>query len=246
MNTRNDRAIWLQGHGAQCRFPPKARLDPPRLILLGTPGIGRATHAEMLCSGLGICHLATGDIFRSARNRADGDLTPEMTEAVQFMQHGALVPDATVINLIRERRTCLNCPGGFLLDGFPRTIAQAVALDEMLEQEGLRVEAVLNYTLPFPALVQRIAGRRTCQECHAVFHVTEHPPRVADVCDHCGGILAQSENDLPEAATARLLANEHKIKPLVNYYLAHGLIRTISAEGPPERVYQRTLAILDL
>ena len=245
MNLRNDRATWIKGGPAQCSIPPKLRLQPPRLVLLGAPGIGKGTQAEYLCTGLEICHLATSDVLRAARCLADDERTPAMTEALQHMQHGEVVPDQTVLNLLNERLACLRCRGGFLLDGFPQTVAQARALENFLRDEQLHLDAVLNYSLPFEVVVKRLSARRTCQECRAVFHLEAHPPQTADVCDYCGGILAQHEDDLPEAVTARILAYEKATKPLIEFYVGRGLLRTISAEGSPERIYQRTLAILD-
>lgn len=245
MNTRNDRATWIKGCTAKCSIPPKMRLQPPRLILLGAPGVGKSLQAELLCSGLQICHLAMNDVLRTARFLPEEERTPAMAEALTFMKRGEPVPEATISNLIHERMVCLRCRGGFLLDGFPRTAPQAEDLDRFLDHESIRLDAVLNYTLPFNFIITRLCGKRTCQECHAVFHVESHPPQSADVCDYCGGILTQQEDDLPEAVEARLLDYEKAIKPLLKHYVNHGLLRTISAEGTPERVYARTLAILD-
>jgi adenylate kinase len=161
------------------------------------------------------------------------------------MKRGELVTDATVLNLIRERARCLNCRGGFLLDGFPRTVPQAEALNDLLEENQIRLEAVLNYTLPIATIVDRLSGRRTCADCKAVFHVTARPPRMAGLCDHCGGKLLQREDDRPEAVEVRMQAYENSTKPLIEFYADHGLVRTISAEGTPEQIYERTMAILD-
>jgi adenylate kinase len=245
MNTRNDRATWLKGSTAKCSLPPKPRSSPPRLVLLGSPGAGKGTQTDYLCAGLGVCHLSTGDVFRAAKCFPDGDQTRAMTIALTHMQHGEPVSDELVLDLMKERMACLRCQGGFLLDGFPRTVLQAVALDNLLEQEHVRLDAALNYTLPFRATIARLSGRRTCGECKAVFHVTERPPLVADVCDYCGGILVQREDDRPEAIEQRMIAYEQSAKPLIDYYLGHGILRTISADGTPARVFQRTLAILD-
>jgi adenylate kinase len=218
---------------------------PPRLILLGAPGVGKGTQAELLCAGLQICHLSTGDVFRAAKGQCGDAQTDAMKEALAYMKSGALVPDSTVLNLVRERKACLRCQGGFLLDGFPRTVPQAEALDKLLAEEDLRVDAVLNYALPLEVIVNRLSGRRTCQSCKAVFHVTSRPPKVPDVCDHCGGVLVQREDDLPEAVAQRMVAYEKSTKPLADYYLNHGLLRTISAAGTPEQIFERTLAILN-
>ncbi|MGC3961170.1 MAG: nucleoside monophosphate kinase [Verrucomicrobiota bacterium] len=245
MSPRNDRATWIQGDAASCSISPNPRLRPPRIVLLGAPGIGKGTQAELLCSGLGICHLATSEVFRAAQCLPDAAQTLGMKEAIECLKHGGHVSDSIVLQLIHERKKCLRCHGGFLLDGFPRTVPQARVLDEFLDQEEIRLDAVLNYTLPIQTIIQRLAQRRVCQECNAVFHLTAQPPKVADVCDYCGGVLMQREDDLPAAIHARMLAYEKGTKPLIDYYLQHGLIRTISAEGLPERIYERALAILD-
>jgi adenylate kinase len=245
MNDKNDRATWIKGGRAECSIPAKPRALPPRLVLLGAPGVGKGTQAELLCTGMGVCQLSTGDVFRASKCLPDGERSPAMTEAVGYMKRGDLVPDATVLNIVRERARCLHCRGGFLLDGFPRTVPQAMALDDLLEESRLRLEAVLNYTLPMDTIVDRLSGRRTCAGCKAVFHVTARPPRVADVCDHCGGQLIQREDDRPDAIQVRMAAYEKSTKPLIEYYADHSLLRTVSAEGTPEQIFERTLAILD-
>lgn len=245
MNEKNDRAAWIKAGSAQCSIPPKPRALSPRLILLGAPGVGKGTQAELLCAGLGVCQLSTGEVFRAAKGLCDSDRTPAINDALGYMKRGELVPDETVLNLVRERKRCLRCRGGFLLDGFPRTVPQAEALDDLLVHENIRLEAVLNYSLPIGTIVNRLGGRRTCSACKAVFHVSMRPPRVADVCDHCGGRLLQREDDRPEAVRVRMAAYEKNTKPLIDYYAEHGLVRTISAEGTPEQIYERTLATLD-
>jgi adenylate kinase len=245
MSEMNDRASWLKGGQAQCSIPPKPRTQPPRLVLLGAPGVGKGTQAELLCAGMGVCQLSTGDIFRASICLPDGERSPAMSEALDYMKRGELVPDSTVLNLIRERVRCLKCRGGFLLDGFPRTVPQAEALYDLLEENRVHLEAVLNYTLPFSTIVGRLSGRRTCASCKSVFHVTGRAPRVVDVCDHCGGKLIQREDDRPEAVEVRMSAYETSTRPLIDYYAGHGLLRTISAEGTPEQIYERTMAILD-
>jgi len=245
MSEKNDRASWLKGPQARCSIPPKPRTQPPRLVLLGAPGVGKGTQAELLCSGFGVCQLSTGDIFRASKCLCEAERSPAMNEALGYMKRGDLVPDSTVLNLIRERTRCLNCRGGFLLDGFPRTVPQAEALNELLEENRIRLEAVLNYTLPFDTIVDRLSGRRTCPNCKSVFHISARAPKVADVCDHCGGTLVQREDDRPEAVEVRMLAYETSTKPLIDFYAGHGLLRTISAAGTPEQIYERTMAILD-
>ena len=244
MNERNDRAAWIKAGHANCSVPAKPRAQPVRLILLGMPGVGKGTQAELLCAGLGVCQLSTGDVLRAARCSCEAERTPAINDALEYMKRGDLVPDATVLDLIRERTRCLECRGGFLLDGFPRTVPQAGALDAMLSHFEIRVDAVLNYSLPVDTIVSRLGGRRTCPGCKAVFHVCARPPRVADVCDHCGGGLVQREDDRPEAVRVRMAAYENGTKPLIDYYAERGLLHTISAEGTPAQIYERTLTAL--
>ncbi len=244
MNGRNDRAAWLKAGEARCSLPPLPRDRPPRLVLLGAPGVGKGTQAELLCAGLGVCQLSTGDVFRAAQGACESERTPAIRDAVEYMRRGELVPDATVLNLIRERGHCLRCHGGILLDGFPRTAPQAEALDEMLNRENLQLDAVLNYTLPIETIVDRLGGRRTCSSCKAVFHLAARPPKTPGVCDHCQGKLVQREDDRPEAIRVRMDAYDHSTKPLIEYYSRRGLLQTILAEGTPELIYERTLSVL--
>jgi adenylate kinase len=245
MSTKNDRASWIKGGTACCAVPPKGTGTPHRFVLLGAPGVGKGTQAELLCERLGTCQLSTGDIFRAAKSLAPGERSPALEAALDFMRRGDLVPDTTVLDLVRERVKCLRCEGGFLLDGFPRTVAQAEALDELLKQEKIKLDAVLSYDLPIEQVVSRLSGRRTCAGCKAVFHVTTRPPRVADVCDHCGGKLVQREDDRPEAVRLRMEVYEKSTKPLADYYRQRNLLVTISADGTPDAIYQRTLAALN-
>jgi len=242
---KNDRAAWLKAGNAQCSIPPRIQTSPRRLILLGAPGVGKGTQAELLCVGLGVCQLSTGDVFRAAKCICASERTPALNDALESMQGGELVSDETVLNLIRERIRCLKCGGGFLLDGFPRTVPQAETLDGLLIHESISLDAVLNYSLPLTTIVSRIGGRRICSTCKAVFHLSSRAPRVTDVCDHCGGRLIQREDDRPEAVSVRMGAYEKSTKPLIDYYSRKGLVRTISAEGSPEVIYKRTLASLD-
>ena len=245
MSAKNDRASWIKSGTACCAVPPTAQDKARRLVLLGAPGVGKGTQAELLCERLGTCHLSTGDIFRAAKGLADGERSPAMDAALDYMRRGDLVPDKTVLDLIRERVHCLRCEGGFLLDGFPRTVAQAEALDALLKRESIKLDGVLNYDLPMEQIVTRLSGRRTCAGCKAVFHATTRPPRVQGVCDHCGGKLVQREDDRPEAVRLRMEVYEKSTKPLADYYRQRGLLLTISADGTPEVIYQRTLAALN-
>jgi len=236
-----DRVAWLKAGAAVCvPAPRKAAGKAWRIVLLGAPGIGKGTQAELLCERLGTCHLSTGDIFRNAKCLQESEQTPSMKDAVRFMRQGALVPDETVLGLIRDRLRCLRCEGGFLLDGFPRTVPQAEALEQILRDEKVNLSAVLNYELPIDRIVARISGRRTCSKYKAVYHVSTRPPKVADLCDHCGGELFQREDDRPESVEVRMKAYETSTRPLISFYQQRGLLVSISAEGSPEEIYQRT------
>lgn len=241
MSEKRDRAAWIKAGGAQCNLPSKRQEKPLRFVLLGAPGVGKGTQAELLCERLGTCHLSTGDVFRAARCLTPEERSPALNAALDYMQRGDLVPDSTVLDLVRERSRCLRCGGGILLDGFPRTVAQAEALSNLLEREQIKLTAVLNYDLALDKVVARLSGRRTCPGCKAVFHVTARPPKVAGVCDHCGGSLYQREDDRPEAIRNRMEVYQKSTKPLIDFYQQRGVLVTIEAEGTPEEIYERTL-----
>lgn len=240
----NDRASWFTGQAGACSSPPAVPPKAYRLVLLGAPGVGKGTQAELLHERLGACPLSTGDVFRAARNLSDGERTPAMEQALEHMRKGELVPDTIVLNIVRERVACLRCHGGFLLDGFPRTVAQAEALAELLRQEGVTLDAVIHYELPLDRLVARISGRQTCPACKAVFHTQGRPPRVPWTCDACGERLVQREDDRPESVRVRMDAYERSTAPLAAYYERQGLLAHVPAHGAPEDVFQRTLVAL--
>ena len=245
MSEKRDRAAWIKSNGARCNIPAQRPASPQRFVLLGAPGVGKGTQAELLCERLGTCHLSTGDVFRAARCLSPDERSPAMDAALHFMQRGDLVPDKIVLDLVRERTGCLRCGGGFLLDGFPRTVAQAEALGDLLAQKKLALTAVLNYELPLDKVVARLSGRRTCPGCKAVFHVSARPPKVAGVCDHCGGSLYQREDDRPDAIRTRMEVYQTSTKPLIDFYRQRGLLMTIEAEGSPAEIYERTLVALN-
>lgn len=241
---KNDRAAWLQGPGGHCSVEPGKSQQMWRLILLGAPGVGKGTQAELLHKRLNACHLSTGDVFRSAAGRPGCEISPAMTVALAHMRRGELVPDSTVWEMVKERSGCLRCQGGFVLDGFPRTLGQANSLKKLMEAENLALTAVVDYELPLAEIVSRLSGRRTCKNCKAVFHVTEQPPKSEGVCDHCEGPLFQREDDRPESVTVRMQVYERDTAPLIEFYKKEGLLLSIPATGSPEEICSRTLEAL--
>ena len=242
--TSNSRAKWLQGPAAECPPLGEPPAHPWRLILLGAPGVGKGTQADLLHQRLMACHLSTGDVFRAASRSACGQ-SPAMQAAQDFMRRGELVPDATVWQIVRERVDCLQCRGGFILDGFPRTLAQAEALGELFEAEKISLSAVVNYELPLVEIVARLSGRRTCPSCKGVFHVMHQPSKAEGICDHCGSRLQQREDDRPEAIAIRMEAYQRLTTPLVEFYSRLGLLVPVAASGSPQEICARTLSAFD-
>ena len=212
---------------------------------MGAPGVGKGTQADLLHQRLGACHLSTGDVFRAAGKVAECDQSPAMKEALGYMRQGALVPDSTVWEMVRERLRCLNCGGGFILDGFPRTLGQAESLKQLLDSEGITLSAVLSYELSASEIVARLGGRRTCEKCKAVYHVTERPPKVEGRCDRCEGKLFQREDDRPESIKVRLETYERSTAPLIEFYKKLGLLVQVEASGTPDEIFDRTVGAME-
>lgn len=240
-----DRASWLQGPEVACKTTASKPYRPWRLVLLGAPGVGKGTQAELLCKKLGACHLSTGDVFRYAKSNCSHTQSPAMEEALDYMKRGELVPDKTVIDMVAERAHCLNCAFGFLLDGYPRTVEQAEALTKALDDLGAPLDAVLSYELPIEQIVSRLSGRRTCTDCKNTYHVTGKPTKVEGVCDNCGGELIQREDDQPETIKVRMKAYEESTKPLLDYFKAQGKLIQIEANGSPEEIFERSVKIME-
>jgi adenylate kinase len=197
-----------------------------------------------LAEQLGACHLSTGDVFRAAIKGSGHNQSSVMEAALEHMRRGELVPDSTVWEMVRERSSCLlHC--GFILDGFPRTVMQAESLKTMMEQEQILLSAVVNYELPEEEIILRLSGRRTCDKCKAIFHLQQKPPKVAAICDHCGGTLYQRPDDRPDAITVRLEAYERCTAPLIRFYSNLGLLVSISAAGSPAEIFALTLTALE-
>lgn len=213
-------------------------------MLLGAPGVGKGTQADFITQKYKTCQLSTGDVFRAAKNATPEQLTAAMREAVEVMQQGQLVPDETVVEMVRERCDCLTCGYGFLLDGFPRTVEQAKALEDMLNELNVELDAVLDFQLPEEEVIRRLSGRRTCKGCQTTYHLVFNPPKEEGVCDRCGGELYQREDDRPDSIRTRLKMYHESTEPLSEYYREKGLLIEISAEGPPKQVFERTDAII--
>jgi adenylate kinase len=213
-----------------------------RLVIFGPPGAGKGTQAKLLSERLGVPHIATGDMLREAVKAGTrlGGL------AKKYMDEGRLVPDEVVIGMVEERLRQPDCSKGFILDGFPRTIEQAEALDSELEKLGLKLDAVLNLEVGDEEVVKRIALRRTCRSCGAVYHLIFNPPRREGVCDRCGGELYQRDDDREEVVRNRLKVYRQQTKPLLEFYRRRGLLRDVNGERSIEDVFKEILAALGL
>jgi len=244
MTTNSDQCACMKAGDAQGQGSAGGAARPWRLVLLGAPGVGKGTQAELLCKRLGPYHFSTGDIFRAAKSIDASQRSPALNAALEAMRRGELVSDEIVLAMVRERLDQLRCSSGFLLDGFPRTVAQADALETMLREENLKIDAVLSYELPIDTIVARLSGRRTCSQCKAVFHVQSRPPKADGVCDHCGGSLILREDDRPEAVRVRMETYERSTAPLAEFYRQRGLLKSVSAAGTPEEIFQRTVGVL--
>jgi adenylate kinase len=212
-----------------------------RIVLVGPPGAGKGTQAAFLAKNLGIPHISTGDLFRA--NISQG--TELGKQAKAYMDAGKLVPDEVTIGMAKDRMEQPDAANGFLLDGFPRNVSQAEALDEMLKTEGMKLDAVLDLEVPEDEVVKRIAGRRICRnDSSHVFHVTYKQPKTDGVCDVCGGELYQRDDDSEETVRTRLEVYHTQTEPIIDYYAAQGLVVTISALGKVEEVTGRAMEAL--
>lgn len=211
-----------------------------RLVFLGAPGVGKGTQAELLAAKFHRPKISTGDILREAvRNK-----TALGIQAKACMDQGKLVPDEVVIGIIREKLADPVCGDGFLLDGFPRTVAQAEELAKILDERGQRLDRVVNVLVPREQIITRLTGRRSCPKCQAVFHVDLAPPNRPGVCDKCGGDLVQRSDDKRETVEARLTVYEQQTAPLIAYYQLQGLLDNLDGVGLVEEVQQRLLRLL--
>ena len=211
-----------------------------RLLIMGAPGAGKGTQATMIKEKYNIPHISTGDMFRKAIE----EKTPIGLEAKLYIDKGNYVPDSTTIKLVKERLLKEDCKKGFILDGFPRTISQAVALDELLKELNIHLDAVLNISVSDDYLIERITGRRTCPNCGASYHITAFKPKVEGICDLCGASLVQREDDKEETLKTRLFNYYQKTEPVLNYYLNQGIVKTVDGVGSIEEIFSRAVQIL--
>ena len=211
------------------------------LILLGPPGAGKGTQAQMIVERYHIPQISTGDILRAAVK----EVTPLGKRAKVFMDQGQLVPDEVVIGIIDERLRAPDCNPGFILDGFPRTIVQAEALQPILIKVGKSVDHVINIEVNSEELVRRLTGRRTCQNCGAMFHLFSHPPKREGICDRCGGAIYQREDDKEETIRTRLKEYERQTAPLIEYYRRRNTLRSIQGVGGKDQIFEQIVRLLD-
>ncbi|MEE0776987.1 MAG: adenylate kinase [Bacillota bacterium] len=203
-----------------------------RVVLLGPPGAGKGTQAATMIERYHIAHISTGDLLRAAVKEG----TPLGVEAKGYMESGQLVPDALILGLVEERIQKEDCQEGFLLDGFPRTPAQADALGEMLKKLNLALDAVINIQVPLDKLMERLTGRRVCKACGATFHKVFNPSAKGELCDKCGAELFQRADDTEETVKARLDVYEQQTAPLISYYTEKGLLKDINGDQDIKKV----------
>ncbi|MDY0190627.1 MAG: adenylate kinase [Desulfuromonas sp.] len=211
-----------------------------KLILLGPPGAGKGTQAKMLIERYSVPQISTGDILRGAVKEG----SPMGVKAKAFMESGALVPDEVVVGIVEERLQKSDCENGFILDGFPRTLPQADALAATLAALGKDIDAVVSLEVDIEALVSRLAGRRTCEGCGAGYHVVYDKPAQDNVCDKCGSALIQREDDKEATIRNRMAVYNEQTAPLVEYYRAAGLLKTVDGMLPIDEVWTEILSVL--
>jgi len=211
-----------------------------RAVLLGPPGAGKGTQAVKLVEKYGIPQISTGDIFRK-NIKEETELGKKVQE---YTTSGRLVPDELVVDLVKDRLQQEDCKNGYLLDGFPRTIFQAVQLDEYLRETGEQLDAVINFEVGHDTLMERLTGRRICKACGAGYHIKNIPPKVEGVCDKCGGELEQRKDDTAETAEKRIAVYEESTAPLIEYYKKTGVLKNFNAEKDHSVVFEEIVAAL--
>lgn len=210
-----------------------------KLLIMGPPGAGKGTQAEVMVKELGLTHISTGDMFRAAIKAG----TEMGKKAKEYMDAGKLVPDEVVVGMVKERLSQSDCES-FLLDGFPRTLAQAEALDATLKDMGIKLDGVVNIDVPREKLMDRLTGRRVCRGCGASYRVIFNPPKEADKCNSCGGDLYQRDDDNEATVSNRLDVYEAQTQPLIDYYKNQGLLLNINGDQDINLVLQDILKSL--
>jgi len=205
------------------------------LILLGPPGSGKGTQAKKMVERYHLPQISTGDILRAALK----EKTPLGLEAKQYMDQGRLVPDEVVEGIVRDRLKAPDCTGGFILDGFPRTVPQAEALGTTLKAMNRGIDHVISIEVDNAELLKRLGGRRTCRNCGAMYHLVFDPPKKKGVCDTCGGELYQRADDQEKTIRERLKVYDKQTAPLIQYYRGKGLLRAIDGVGEVEEIFRR-------
>ncbi len=211
-----------------------------KIIMLGAPGAGKGTQAKRLAEKFSIPHISTGDIFR-ANIKNNTELGKK---AKEYMDQGLLVPDELTCSLVVDRIVRDDCANGYILDGFPRTIPQAQALDEALNKMGSNMDFAVDVDVPDEAIVSRMSGRRACVGCGATYHVKFNPPKTEGICDACGEALILREDDKPETVQKRLDVYHSQTQPLIEYYNGKGILRTVDGTKPMDQVFEDILNVL--
>jgi adenylate kinase len=212
-----------------------------RIVLLGSPGSGKGTQASKIIGKYNIPHISTGDIFRDNIKR----LTSIGLEAKKFIDKGHLVPDEITLKIVEDRFIQPDCKEGFLLDGFPRTLVQAEALELELQRNGKSIDAVINLEVQDEAIISRMTGRRVCGTCGATYNLTFNKPAVDNICDKCGGALLIREDDKLETVTNRLKVYKTETQPLIDFYKEKGILITVNGELDAEVVFQNICKALE-
>nr|WP_207731828.1 adenylate kinase [Clostridium sp. NSJ-145] len=213
---------------------------PVKIVLLGPPGAGKGTQAKSISNRYSIPHISTGDIFR--KNISEG--TPLGIEAKSYMDKGQLVPDEVTINMVKDRLTWEDCKNGYLLDGFPRTVAQAEALEGFLADRNEKLDTALSIEVPSSFILERMTGRRVCPSCGASYHVKFNPPTKDGVCDVCGSDIVQRKDDTEETVSERLEVYERQTQPLIDFYNNKNLLSTVDGTKAINEVFESICSIL--